>query len=258
MNTRNEVTYRSMGADLSSGARSRQLQYLQAMGVQAWELRLSAAELPAVEPAAMGATETVASPDEVVGQSAVSGFDWEMLQAGVEACSLCELHSSRTRTVFGVGNRNADWLLIGEAPGRDEDQQGEPFVGRAGQLLNAMLLAIGLQRDQVYIANILKCRPPNNRDPRPQEVICCEPYLMRQIDLIQPGLILALGRIAAQNLLNTETPIGKLRGRVHQFRDTGIPLIATYHPAYLLRSPLEKRKTWQDLQLAVETLRGQG
>lgn len=258
MNTRNEVTYRSMGADLSSGTRSRQLQYLQAMGIQAWELRLSAAELPAVEPATMDATEMVALPDEVAGQTAVSGFDWEMLQAGVEACTLCGLHGSRTRTVFGVGNRNADWLLIGEAPGRDEDQQGEPFVGRAGQLLNAMLLAIGLQREQVYIANILKCRPPNNRDPGPQEVVCCEPYLMRQIDLIQPGLILALGRIAAQNLLNTETPIGKLRGRVHQFRDTGIPLIATYHPAYLLRSPLEKRKTWQDLQLAVETLQSQG
>jgi uracil-DNA glycosylase family 4 len=165
------------------------------------------------------------------------------------------LHSSRTRSVFGVGNRNADWLLIGEAPGRDEDQQGEPFVGRAGQLLNAMLRAIGLQREQVYIANILKCRPPNNRDPKPEEVVCCEPYLMRQIELIRPRLILALGRIAAQNLLRTETAIGKLRGQVHQFRNTGIPLIATYHPAYLLRSPGEKRKAWQDLQLAVETLR---
>jgi len=198
-----------------------------------------------------------ASPDEVPGQSAVSGFDWETLQAGVEVCTLCELHTSRTQTVFGVGKRNADWLLIGEAPGRDEDQQGEPFVGRAGLLLNAMLQSIGLQREQVYIANILKCRPPNNRDPRPEEVVCCEPYLMRQIELIQPRLILALGRIAAQNLLNTETPIGKLRGTVHQFRSTGIPLIATYHPAYLLRSPLEKRKAWQDLQLAVETVQEQ-
>jgi DNA polymerase len=156
--------------------------------------------------------------------------------------------------VFGVGNRNADWLVIGEAPGKDEDLQGEPFVGRAGQLLNAMLQAIGLRREQVYIANILKCRPPDNRDPRPEEVECCEPYLLRQVELIAPKLILAVGRVAAQNLLKTDTPIGKLRGRVHDFRATGIPLIATYHPAYLLRSPMEKRKAWQDLQLAVKTM----
>ena len=246
-----------MGAGSSLETRSRQLQYLQAMGIQAWDLRDSAVKPPGVEQGVAEVAGMDASPDEVPGQSAVSGFDWETLQAGVEACTLCELHNSRTQTVFGVGNRNADWLLIGEAPGRDEDQQGEPFVGRAGQLLNAMLQAIGLQREQVYIANILKCRPPNNRDPRPEEVVCCEPYLMRQIELIQPRLILALGRIAAQNLLNTETPIGKLRGRVHQFRSTGIPLIATYHPAYLLRSPLEKRKSWQDLQLAFETVQEQ-
>ena len=149
--------------------------------------------------------------------------------------------------MFGVGDKNADWLVIGEAPGKDEDLQGEPFVGRAGQLLNAMLLAAGLQREQVYIANILKCRPPNNRDPRPEEVVRCEPYLLRQIALIQPKLILAVGRIAAQNLLKTETPIGKLRGKVHLLGNTGIPVIATYHPAYLLRSPQEKRKAWQDL-----------
>ena len=185
-------------------------------------------------------------------------LDWEALQARVQSCTRCELHRSRTHTVFGVGDRQADWLVIGEAPGRDEDLQGEPFVGRAGQLLNAMLLAVGLRREQVYIANILKCRPPNNRDPRPEEVLACEPYLLRQIELIRPRLILAVGRIAAQNLLQTDTPIGKLRGRVHRFRDSGIPLIATYHPAYLLRSPLEKRKAWQDLQLAVKTLKEAG
>jgi DNA polymerase len=246
-----------MGAGSSLETRSRQLQYLEAMGIQAWDLRNSAVKPLGVEQDVAEVAGMDASPGEVPGQSAVSGFDWETLQAGVEACTLCELHNSRTQTVFGVGNRNADWLLIGEAPGRDEDQQGEPFVGRAGQLLNAMLQAIGLQREQVYIANILKCRPPNNRDPRLEEVVCCEPYLMRQIELIQPRLILVLGRIAAQNLLNTETPIGKLRGRVHQFRDTGIPLIATYHPAYLLHSPVEKREAWQDLQLAVETLEEQ-
>lgn len=246
-----------MGADSYLETRSRQLQYLEAMGIQAWDLRNPAVEPPAVEADVAARAGMDAAPGDGRRQSAVSGFGWEALQTTVRDCALCGLHSSRTQTVFGVGKRNADWLLIGEAPGRDEDQQGEPFVGRAGQLLNAMLRAIGLQREQVYIANILKCRPPNNRDPGPEEVACCEPYLLRQIELIQPRLIVALGRIAAQNLLNTETPIGKLRGRVHQFRGTGIPLIATYHPAYLLRSPLEKRKAWQDLQLAVETVQGQ-
>ena len=246
-----------MGAASSLETRKRQLQYLQAMGIQAWDLRNSAVKPLGVEQDVAEVAGMDFSSGELPGQYAVSGFDWETLQAGVEACTLCGLHATRTRTVFGVGKRNADWLLIGEAPGRDEDQQGEPFVGRAGQLLNAMLQAIGLHREQVYIANILKCRPPDNRDPGPEEIVCCEPYLMRQIELIQPRVIVALGRIAAQNLLNTETPIGKLRGRVHQFRDTGIPLIATYHPAYLLRSPLEKRKTWQDLQLAVETVQEQ-
>ena len=246
-----------MGAGSSLETRSRQLQYLEAMGIQAWDLRNSAIEPLAVEQDVAEVAGMDASPADIPGQSAVSGSNWETLRARVKVCTLCDLHTSRTQSVFGVGNRNADWLLIGEAPGRDEDQQGEPFVGRAGQLLNAMLQAIGLQREQIYIANILKCRPPSNRDPRPEEVVCCEPYLMRQIELIQPRLILALGRIAAQNLLNTETPIGQLRGRVHQFRDTGIPLVATYHPAYLLSSPVEKRKAWQDLQLAVETLQEQ-
>jgi len=246
-----------MGTGSTLETRERQLQYLQAMGIQAWDLRSAPVEPPDVEQHLAEAAGMATSPGEVAGQSVSSGCDWETLRATVEACTLCGLHTSRTQTVFGVGSRRADWLLIGEAPGRDEDQQGEPFVGRAGQLLNAMLQAIGLQREQVYIANILKCRPPNNRDPVPQEVACCEPYLMRQIEIIQPRLIVALGRIAAQNLLNTETPIGKLRGRTHQFRDTGIPLIATYHPAYLLRSPLEKRKAWEDLQLAVATLREQ-
>ena len=152
--------------------------------------------------------------------------------------------------MFGVGHRAADWLIVGEAPGADEDRQGEPFVGRAGKLLNEMLLAIGLRREEVYIANILKCRPPKNRDPRPEEVVKCEPYLRRQVALIQPQIILALGRIAAQNLLKTETRIGALRGRTFSYADTDIPVVVTYHPAYLLRSPQEKRKVWQDLQRA--------
>lgn len=222
------------------------------MGVQAWELR--GAGTPVSEEQPDTVAQAVPDSVEAPGSADVAQLAWPELETGVAACTRCELHQTRTQTVFGVGNRHADWLVIGEAPGKDEDLQGEPFVGRAGQLLNAMLRAIGLRREQVYIANILKCRPPDNRDPRPEEVACCEAWLMRQIELIQPKLILAVGRIAAQNLLQTDTPIGKLRGSVHRFRDTGIPLVATYHPAYLLRSPLDKRKAWQDLQLAVKTL----
>ncbi len=176
---------------------------------------------------------------------------WADLRQRVAKCQQCELHQGRTQTVFGVGNHNADWLIIGEAPGAEEDRQGEPFVGRAGKLLNSMLFACGLQREQVFIANILKCRPPNNRDPKPGEVVACSSYLKEQICLLQPKIILAVGRIAAQNLLQTETPIGKMRGQRYQYADTGIPVVVTYHPAYLLRSPREKRKAWQDLQLAM-------
>lgn len=159
--------------------------------------------------------------------------------------------------MFGVGNRSAQWMVIGEAPGADEDRQGEPFVGRAGQLLNSMLKSIGLAREQVYIANILKSRPPNNRDPRPEEVRACIPYLFRQIELVDPQLILCVGRIAAQTLLQTDTPIGKLRGRLHRIAGNR-PMIVTYHPAYLLRSPGEKRKSWEDLVLALRTVEGLG
>lgn len=179
------------------------------------------------------------------------GDSWADLRQRVAKCQQCELHQGRTQTVFGVGNHNADWLIIGEAPGAEEDRQGEPFVGRAGKLLNSMLFACGLQREQVFIANILKCRPPNNRDPKPEEVIACSSYLKEQIDLLQPKIILAVGRVAAQNLMQTETPIGKMRGQRYQYADTGIPVVVTYHPAYLLRSPREKRKAWQDLQLAM-------
>lgn len=180
---------------------------------------------------------------------------WADLRQRVAKCQQCELHQGRTQTVFGVGNHNADWLIIGEAPGAEEDRQGEPFVGRAGKLLNSMLFACGLQREQVFIANILKCRPPNNRDPKPGEVVACSSYLKEQICLLQPKIILAVGRIAAQNLMQTETPIGKMRGQRYQYADTGIPVVVTYHPAYLLRSPREKRKAWQDLQLAMRVYR---
>jgi len=176
--------------------------------------------------------------------------DWEHLRAEVSACTACALHKTRTQTVFGVGPSIADWMFIGEAPGADEDRQGEPFVGRAGRLLNAMIEAIGLKREEIYIANILKCRPPNNREPEPSESLSCESFLLRQIALVNPKIILAVGRIAAQNLLATTTPIGQMRGRRFVFRDTGIPVVVTYHPAYLLRSPLQKRRSWEDLLLA--------
>jgi DNA polymerase len=157
-------------------------------------------------------------------------------------------------TVFGDGNPNADWMVIGEAPGAEEDRQGLPFVGRAGQLLNAMIAALGMRREDVYIANVLKCRPPNNRDPLGNEVLECSPYLRAQIHNIRPRIILALGRFAAQALLQTTTPISRLRGSVHRYGEFDTPLVVSYHPAYLLRSPLEKRKAWQDLQLAMRTL----
>ncbi|HOB62730.1 MAG TPA: uracil-DNA glycosylase [Candidatus Competibacteraceae bacterium] len=201
-------------------------------------------------------------PDEPIApptrgrEARIAQMDWEELTTEARQCQSCGLCASRTQAVFGVGDRQAQWLVIGEAPGADEDRQGEPFVGRAGKLLNPMLLAIGLRREQVYIANILKCRPPENRDPTPAEAASCRPFLERQIALIQPRLILAVGRIAAQNLLDTDTQIGKLRGRVHHFGPTHIPVIVTYHPAYLLRSPREKRKAWDDLRLAQRTLAG--
>jgi len=180
---------------------------------------------------------------------------WSQLIATVDQCTLCSLHRSRTQTVFGVGRRDADLLIIGEAPGAEEDRKGEPFVGRAGQLLDAMLASVGFIRNDVYIANILKCRPPNNRDPRNEEATACTPYLEQQLSLIQPKVILALGRIAAQWLLQCDTPIGRLRGSVNQFGVQEIPLIVSYHPAYLLRSPLAKAKSWEDLILVKQALR---
>ncbi|OZA25207.1 MAG: uracil-DNA glycosylase [Hydrogenophilales bacterium 17-64-11] len=179
-------------------------------------------------------------------------LNWEELADAVAHCTACKLHLTRTQGVLGVGDRNADWLIIGEAPGADEDRLGEPFVGQAGKLLDAMLAAISLKRgDNVYIANLLKSRPPGNRNPEPDEVAACRPYLLAQIELIQPKLILALGRFAAQNLLDTDEAIGRLRGRVHRFQ--GVPLVVTYHPAYLLRNLADKARAWEDLCLARRT-----
>jgi DNA polymerase len=181
--------------------------------------------------------------------------EWDALKSEVLTCKKCALHATRTQGVFGVGNRRADWLVIGEAPGAEEDRQGEPFVGRAGQLLNAMLKAIGLPRETVFIANVLKSRPPGNRDPKPEEVAACLPYLMRQVALLQPKLMLAVGRIAAQNLLATDLSLSRLRGQVHTFGELNTPLIVTYHPAYLLRTPADKRKAWEDLKFARSVFR---
>lgn len=217
--------------------------YLAAMGLVLWEPRER--ELPERQRTPAPLTGTPATEP-----SGISGLSWPDLREAVAACTGCPLHATRTQTVFGVGDTQAQLMLIGEAPGAEEDRQGEPFVGRAGQLLNEMLRAIGLERGQVYIANILKCRPPNNRDPQPTEVACCEPYLGRQVQLIQPRLILALGRVAAHNLLKTQVSLARLRGQRHTYGEAGTPVLVTYHPAYLLRSPQEKRKAWQDLLTA--------
>lgn len=222
--------------------------YLRAMGIDTWRL---------LSPADVVRSDSELSPapallsEQGALQSDLGNLDWDGLQRQVATCTRCDLHRTRTQTVFGVGHRQADWLIIGEAPGAEEDKRGEPFVGRAGQLLDAMLMAVGLDRSRAYIANMLKCRPPNNRDPQANEVASCESYLQRQIALLQPKLILAVGRIAAQNLLKTDLPLGRLRGHAHSYGEAQTPVIVTYHPAYLLRTPADKRKAWEDLQLAV-------
>jgi DNA polymerase len=203
------------------------LEYLEAMGIIPWELKASPKNNPS---------------------------DWEHLRASIQKCKACALHQSRTQTVFGVGNPNAELMFIGEAPGFYEDQKGEPFVGRAGQLLNAMLQAMGLTREKVFIANILKCRPPNNRDPSKEEVAECTPFLEKQIAHIQPKLLIALGRIAAHYLLNSNAPLNQIRGKIHSFGNLQTPLIVTYHPAYLLRTPRDKGKAFGDLNLALAQL----
>ena len=229
------------------GLSAQQQYYLQKMGIDIYVPRQQPVVTEFVPVAEIHRVEKASA--------SIPAANWEKLRNQVAGCTLCDLHKSRTRTVFGVGDVNADWMIIGEAPGRDEDLQGEPFVGRAGKLLNSMLFAIGLKREQVFIANILKCRPPNNRDPRPEEVACCESYLRQQIVMIKPRIILAVGRIAAQNLLKVDTPIGRMRGNRYDFPGSEIPVVVTYHPAYLLRSPREKRKVWQDLTMAMEIYR---
>lgn len=231
-------------ARTSTQSEAERLAYLQALGVDVWQRR--ELESPAAEEAQQVATEVPAATS------------WNELKQQVSSCTLCPLHQSRTQTVFGVGDPAADWMIIGEAPGQEEDRRGEPFVGRAGKLLDQMLLAIGLQRQTVFIANTLKCRPPNNRDPAEDEVRACRPYLEQQIDFVQPKIVLAVGRVAAQKLLGTDEPLGRLRGQEHFLKDGTLPLVVTYHPAYLLRSPSQKRKAWQDLCRARDLVKQQG
>jgi len=238
-------------------------QCLQAMEIDIWVPRQSPASVSIDLPVPVSTStdlpiESITPvpdlPSTVASLTPDLSEKWKTLQHQVIHCTACELHQTRTQTVFGIGHQQARCLFVGEAPGADEDAQGEPFVGRAGKLLNAMLYAIHIPRESVYIANILKCRPPDNRAPAQHEMVHCTPFLQQQIMLIQPKLIVALGAVAAQYLLSTKTTIGNLRGKRFEYIDTGIPLIATYHPAYLLRSPLQKRKTWEDLQLIYEMM----
>lgn len=222
-------------------------QYLDALGITLWERRGPPGRPAVVMPASSAAH---------VAPSVNNSPDWTALEDAVRGCIRCDLHKTRTQTVFGVGNRAAKWMFIGEAPGADEDAQGEPFVGRAGQLLNAMIAALGMKREEVYIANVLKCRPPGNRDPQPAEVAQCEPYLIRQIELIQPKIIIALGRHAAHSLLKTDLALARLRGQSLSYQN--IPLVVTYHPAYLLRTPSDKRKAWDDLRRARALMQAAG
>ena len=206
-----------------------------------WRRRLVAGPMAAFEePDEAGSSVAQAPADPPV--------ELQALRAHIGDCTRCPLHAQgRTQIVFGVGNPAADLMFVGEAPGADEDIQGEPFVGRAGQLLTKIIEAIGLSRSDVYIANVLKCRPPGNRNPAPEEVSTCQPFLFRQIDIIRPRVIVALGTFAAHTLLGTDAPISRLRGRVHEFRG-GSKLVPTFHPAFLLRSPDRKRDVWEDMK----------
>lgn len=237
--------------------RTARLDYLKAMGIDVWisrnpvpdEEKPPVIEQPA--PPVPNAVLTSAEPRPSIALSEAES--WDLLQSEVAQCRKCSLCESRTQTVFGSGNRQTEWMIIGEAPGQQEDLQGQPFVGNAGALLTEMLRAIGLGREEVYIANILKCRPPGNRDPKPEETASCRDYLNRQLALIRPKIILAVGRIAAQTLLATDEPLARLRGKIHTLN--GIPLVVVYHPAYLLRNLPDKKKAWADLQFALQTYR---
>ena len=258
----------------------RQHAMLEAMGVRLWQPPVTQAHDNTV-PVARTAITRVTSPSAprpgqasppasapprpIIEAASAAGLGWSELQASVASCQACGLCQGRKQTVFGTGDKQARWLVVGEAPGEQEDLRGVPFVGESGQLLDNMLKAVGLSRtgageQGVFITNALKCRPPDNRNPQPDEVAQCAPYLQQQVALLQPDIILALGRFAAQSLLHAtlaevaSLPLGKLRGQVHQHQ--GIPVVVSYHPAYLLRSPQDKAKAWADLCLAMDVLRG--
>lgn len=221
----------------------RQQACLETLGITRW-VRKDLPEPPQAE------IESAPAAAEATVQE-VAEMAWPALEAAIRGCRRCDLHTARKHAVVGVGDTQADWMIIGEAPGEQEDLQGEPFVGRAGVLLNNMLAAAGLSRETVYIANVIKCRPPGNRDPNAEEIASCIRYLERQIALIRPRLILIVGRVAAQTLLQTDSPVGRMRGRVHYYGESEIPVVVTYHPAYLLRRPGEKALSWDDLKLAL-------
>jgi len=240
-------------------------QYLQAMGITRWVKReldpVSVDDIDVVEKTV--AVESIAleieQPNEVeltVVQNeeshALDELDWPSLEKQVVNCVACDLHATRKNTVFGEGDQKADWLIVGDAPGTEEDIQGQPFLGQGGQLLTAMIEAMGLKRENVFITNSLKCRPPESRDPLESEIIACHVFLKQQINLLKPKVILAVGRVAAHNLLAINEPMKAMRGHTVTYKDTGIPVIVTYHPAYLLRAPSNKGKAWQDLQLAMK------
>ncbi len=220
---------------------SRRGEVLKEMGLSpVWKLRT-------------GVSQDISFPGEEKQESEILRMDWRQLKAKVAGCTDCKLRAGCRQTVFGVGDEKADWMLVGEAPGSEEDRLGEPFVGQAGKLLDNMLAAIALSRhNNVYIANVLKCRPPGNRNPEPDEVAKCSPHLLRQIELVEPKLIVAMGRFAAQALLGTDATIASLRGKVHRY--AGVPLVVTYHPAYLLRNLPDKAKAWADLLFAAKTI----
>jgi len=245
-NSRDKVAS-SSGQGCSLDERSR-IQMLKAMGIQPWFSKYASVQ----------AAEEIQQPVESLAiesnsVSNASKLNWQQLQQTISECQLCELHTSRTQTVFGMGNPSADLMIITEAPDKDEDRIGEPFVESPGQLLDAMLKAIDLSRENVFITNIIKCTPAGDRKPHVSEIVCCDGYLQQQIELVQPKLILALGRIATHHLLVTKETLGALREKSHSYN--GIPLIVSYHPDYLIRKPIEKRKSWQDLLQVKHTLK---
>ena len=237
----------------------RQIEILNKMGVDIWRRKDVASEsVQSVETGSYSMTQEEVQDSDIVhvrsdsaiASAALAHEGLDQLAKIIVKCEKCPLHQTRTHAVPGHGSLTADWMFVGEAPGQNEDQQGLPFVGRAGQLLDAMISALKMQREEAFVANVIKCRPPNNRDPVAEEVEQCEPFLHQQLEIIKPSVIVALGRISAQLLLRSSEPIGKLRGKIYHYGASNIPLIPTYHPAYLLRSPEQKGKAWQDLLLA--------